>query len=111
LTPSQPIVGARAVGREGAREGALLDGSPIPGQNVGFVLYGYYGCPAGVTEGCQPGPHRLRVVVWDSTQHGPIPEGAPALYDNRAGTSFDLDQANPQTVNQGLIQIQHPPIQ
>jgi len=82
----------------------------IPGQNVGFVLYGYYGCPAGVTTGCQPGPHRLRMVVWDSTAYGPIPEGVPAIYDNRAATSFDVDQANPQNIYQGLILIQHPPI-
>jgi hypothetical protein len=82
----------------------------IPGQNVGFVLYGYYGCPAGQTTGCQPGPHRLRMVVWDSTTYGAIPEGVPAMYDNRSGNSFDVDEANPQNINQGMIQIQHPPI-
>jgi hypothetical protein len=82
----------------------------IPGQNVGFVLYGYYGCPAGQTTGCQPGPHRLRMVVWDSTADGPIPEGVPAIYDNRGAASFDVDQANPQTVSQGQLLIQHPPI-
>jgi hypothetical protein len=86
-------------------------GERIPGQNVGFVLYGYYGCPAGTSTGCQRGAHRLRMVVWDSTRNGPIPEGVPAIYDNRAGTSFDVDEANPQAINQGIIQIQHPPIQ
>jgi hypothetical protein len=82
----------------------------IPGQNVGFVLYGYYGCPAGQTIGCQPGPHRLRTVVWDTTAFGPIPEGVPAIYDNRAGRSFDVDRAEPQNIAQGVILIQHPPI-
>jgi len=82
----------------------------IPGQRVGFVLYGYYGCPAGQSSGCQPGPSRLRMVVWDSTAHGPIPDGVPAIYDNRAGTSFDIDDADPQPINQGVIVIQHPPI-
>jgi hypothetical protein len=82
----------------------------IPGQNVGFVLYGYYGCPAGQTTGCQPGSHRLRMVVWDSTTKGPIPDGVPLLYDNRAGNSFDVDQADPQNINAGTILIQHPPI-
>ena len=47
----------------------------IPGQNVGFVLYGYYGCPAGQTSGCQPGPHRLRMVVWDANHLRPDPRG------------------------------------
>lgn len=82
----------------------------VPGQNVGFVLYGYYGCPSGVTSGCQPGPSRLRMVVWDVTANGPIPDGVPAIYDNRAGHSFDVDAADPQTIAQGTILIQHPPI-
>jgi len=51
------------------------------------------------------------MVVWDSTTHGPIPEGVPAIYDNRAGKPFDLDQAEPQNIAQGTIVIQHPPIQ
>jgi hypothetical protein len=75
------------------------------GHDVGFVLYGYRGCPSGRTDGCQPGPHRLRMVVWDSTANGPIPEGVPALYDNRPGSSFDIDQANPQTIDHGVILI------
>jgi hypothetical protein len=83
----------------------------IPGQNVGFVLYGYYGCPAGQTTGCQPGRHRLRMVVWDIYRYGPIPEGVPAIYDNRVGNSFDIDQAGPQDISQGIILIQHPPVQ
>lgn len=83
----------------------------IPGQSVGFVLYGYYGCPAGGAGGCQPGSHRLRMVVWDSTADGPIPEGVPAIYDNRAGRSFDVDLAQPQPIAQGAILILHPPVQ
>ena len=82
----------------------------IPGQNVGFVLYGYYGCPPSTSTGCQPGPNRLRMVVWDSSANGPIPDGVTAIYDNRPGASFDVDQANPQNVYQGTILIQHPPI-
>jgi hypothetical protein len=82
----------------------------IPGQQVGFVLYGYYGCPAGQRTGCQPGPSRLRMVVWDSTAHGPIPDGVPLIYDNRPGSSFDVDEADPQSIYQGVITIQHPPI-
>jgi hypothetical protein len=74
-----------------------------PGHNVGFLLYGYHGCPAGQSDRCQPGPHRLRMVVWDSTDGGPVPEGVPTLYDNRPGSSFDIDQADPQTIDQGVI--------
>jgi hypothetical protein len=39
----------------------------IPGQTVGFVLYAYDGCPAAQTAGCQAGPDRLRIVVWDTS--------------------------------------------
>jgi hypothetical protein len=74
-----------------------------PGHRVGFVLYGYHGCATGQTGHCQPGPHRLRVVVWDATAHGLVPEDVPALYDNRTGASFDLDQADPQPIDQGAI--------
>ena len=73
-----------------------------PGHRVGFLLYGYYGCPAGQTKGCQPGPHRLRLVVWDATA---TPDGVPALYDNRPGGSFDLDQADPPAIDQGSILV------
>jgi hypothetical protein len=70
----------------------------------------YYGCPAGQSTGCQPGPNRLRMVVWDSAANGPIPDGVPLLYDNRTGNSFDGDQADPQNIDAGTILIQHPPI-
>lgn len=76
-----------------------------PGHRVGFLLYGYVGCPAGQAGGCQPGPHRLRTVVWD-TAGGPVPEGVPALDDNRPGGSFDLDRADPPAIDQGSILIQ-----
>src|SRR5262249_17143322 len=82
----------------------------IPGQTVGFVLYAYDGCPVGQTKGCVSGPDRLRVVVWDSTKYGPTPDGVPLIYDNRTGASFDVDMADPQTINSGSILIQHPPI-
>jgi hypothetical protein len=72
-----------------------------PGQRIGFLLYGYHGCSAGQSDGCQPGPHRLRLVVWDHTANGP--EGVPIRYDNRPGGSFDIDQADPQPIDQGVI--------
>jgi hypothetical protein len=40
-----------------------------------------------------------------------VPDGIPINYDNRAGTSFDVDAANTQAINAGTILIQHPPIQ
>jgi hypothetical protein len=83
----------------------------VPGQEVGFVLYAYDGCATGQTRGCQPGPDRFRIVVWDSTTYGSIPDGAHVIYDNRAGDGFDIDMANPQNINAGNIVIQHPPIQ
>jgi hypothetical protein len=82
----------------------------IPGQRVSFVLYGYDGCPTGQTTGCQVGPDKLRMVVWDSATHGPVPDDVPTIYDNRAGSSFDVDAANPQVIDSGVIQILHPPI-
>jgi hypothetical protein len=82
----------------------------IPGQDVGFVLYGYVGCPAGQSGACQRGPHRLRMVVWDSTAHGPIPAGVPTVYDNRPGRSFDVDVADPQNIHAGVMQILRPPM-
>jgi hypothetical protein len=82
----------------------------IPGQQVAFVLYGYDGCPPGQTTGCQPGPDRLRMVVWDTTAHGPVPEDVPLIYDNRAGQPFDIDTADPQPIQSGVIVIQHPPM-
>jgi PKD domain len=62
-----------------------------PGHQVGFVLYGYHGA----------GPDRLRIVVWAG---GPVPDGAPVLYDSRPGASFDLDRADPQPIDHGAIQ-------
>ena len=73
------------------------------GDEVGFVLYGYHGCRAGQADRCQPGPDRLRMVVWDATAHGPVPEGVPVLYDNRPGAPFALDRADPQPIAQGGI--------
>ena len=73
------------------------------GHEIGFVLYGYHGCGAGPADRCQPGPDRLRVVVWDAAANGPAPEGVPVLYDNRPGASFDLDRADPQPIAQGAI--------
>ena len=32
------------------------------------------------------------------------------MFDNRAGNSFDVDETNPQNIDQGIILIQHPPI-
>jgi hypothetical protein len=83
----------------------------IPGKKIRFLLYGQYGCPAGQTTGCQPGAHRLRMVVWDSTTYGDIPQGVPALYDNRLVAEFDIDRFEQQAIANGLIVIQHPPIQ
>jgi hypothetical protein len=80
----------------------------LDGRKVGFVLYAYDGCPAGQTQGCQAGADRLRVVVWDIDLHGPIPEGVPAIYDNRGSSPFDIDVANPQQINSGVIHIQRP---
>src|SRR6266516_4117364 len=75
-----------------------------PGHKVGFLLYGYHGCPAGQRDGCQPGPDRLRMVVWDHT-NGPVPPGISPLYDDRPGMPFDIDQADPLAIDQGAILI------
>jgi hypothetical protein len=37
------------------------------------------------------------MAVWDSAAYGNVPDGVPAIYDNRGGASFDVDAANPQT--------------
>jgi hypothetical protein len=48
-------------------------------------------------------PDLLRVVAWPLEQ-GPIPT-APLAYDNRPGQSYDLDQANPQPIESGCINV------
>ena len=57
----------------------------------------------GVVSGCPSS-------CWVSTVHGSIPDGVPLIYDNRPGASFDVDEADPQSIYQGVITIQHPPI-
>ena len=73
------------------------------GEDVGFVLYGYDGCVGNQTSGCQPGPDRLRMVLWPLSA-GDIP-GATLRYDNVPGADPDIDRFNPQPVTGGSIQI------
>jgi hypothetical protein len=60
--------------------------------DYGFVLYAY-----------DADPDRYRLVVWPLAD-GPIPAGN-LTYDNRRGASFDLDQADPQAITSGSIQV------
>ncbi|MEV4473939.1 PKD domain-containing protein [Nonomuraea sp. NPDC049504] len=59
----------------------------------GFVLYGY------------DDPDKLRMVVWRSSD-GPVP-GNNLVYDSNRGTSYDLDQAEPQAITSGSVQVHH----
>lgn len=54
----------------------------------GFVLYGY-------------APDRYRLVVWGLAE-GDYP-ATTKVYDNRPSTEYDLDRADPQRIDLGLI--------
>ncbi|MBQ1052118.1 hypothetical protein KBX50_27135 [Micromonospora sp. C51] len=74
------------------------------GDNVGFVVYGYRGCPAAGPD-CQPGPDRMRAVLWPTTS-GTVP-GNTITYDNRRGADYDVDRFQPLPVTAGAVQIHH----
>ncbi|RKN20847.1 hypothetical protein D7147_08435 [Micromonospora musae] len=57
----------------------------------GFVAYGY------------DDPAKMRLVVWPLSS-GPNP-GTSILYDNRRGTDYDLDRADPQPLDGGSLQV------
>ncbi|MEV1000966.1 hypothetical protein [Nonomuraea sp. NPDC050202] len=57
----------------------------------GFVLYGY------------DDPDKLRLVIWRSSD-GPVP-GDTLVYDSSRGSSYDVDQAKPQAVTSGNVQV------
>jgi PKD repeat protein len=57
--------------------------------------YGYVAC--GYDD-----PDKLRLVVWPLSE-GSYP-GTPVTYDNRAGSDYDLDLANPQELSGGSFQ-------
>jgi hypothetical protein len=79
-------------------------GETRDGRRLGMVFYGYDGCGDRVGEACQPGVDRMRVVVWDLAD-GAIPEVVPAVYDNRPGESFDVDEADPTSIGRGSVRI------
>ena len=60
----------------------------------GFVAYGY-----------DARPDRFRLVIWPLSS-GPFPHSA-ITYDNRSGTGYDLDVADPQEIQGGAIHIHH----
>ncbi len=62
-----------------------------PGE-YGFLLYAY-----------DADPDLYRLVAWPLAD-GPIPAGN-ITYDNRRGKSFDLDEADPQAITTGSIQV------
>lgn len=74
------------------------------GDTVGFVFYGYRGCPAAGPD-CQPGPDRMRAVLWP-TNTGQIP-GTTITYDNRRGADYDIDRFQPAPLTSGSVQIHH----
>ena len=74
-----------ADGRIAVKGSADLSGTP-----VGFVFYGAQGCGSGLGSGCQPGPDRIRMLIWRLSD-GPTPEGVNPIYDNVPGGSFELD--------------------
>ncbi|WP_345402556.1 hypothetical protein [Nonomuraea salmonea] len=45
------------------------------------------------------------MVVWRSSD-GPVP-GNNLVYDSNRGTSYDLDQAEPQAITSGSVQVHH----
>ena len=55
--------------------------------SYGFLLTAYDGAP-----------DRFRIKIWDKTTNA-------IVYDNRIGTSEDIDAANPQEINGGSIVI------
>jgi hypothetical protein len=56
----------------------------------GFIAYGY------------DDPDKLRLVVWELSE-GSFP-GTSVVYDNRRGSDYDLDLANPQALGGGSFQ-------
>ncbi|RZT77842.1 hypothetical protein EV382_1008 [Micromonospora violae] len=74
------------------------------GASVGFVVYGYRGCPA-AGPNCQPGPDRMRAVLWPASS-GAIP-GDTITYDNRRGADYDVDRFLRTPVTAGAVQIHH----
>jgi hypothetical protein len=76
------------------------------GTAYGWVVYGYQGCTAGRTTGCQPGPDKLRVVTWPLSA-GANP-GTATLYDNVASAGYDVDVAAPTAMISGQVLISRP---
>ena len=74
------------------------------GSALGFVFYGYHGCPAAGPD-CQVGTDRMRLVVWRLSA-GPNP-GAGTVYDNQPSAGYDIDVVGPQPLNSGAVQIHH----
>jgi len=87
-----------------AGEVAIKGSGSFNGQAVRFIFYGYHGCGSGSGSGCQPGPDRMRMVIW-SASAGSLPQAGQLLYDNVAGADFELADANPQPLGGGSIQI------
>jgi hypothetical protein len=79
-------------------------GTGNDGSALGFVFYGYRGCPATGPD-CQAGADRMRLVVW-SLAAGPNP-GAGTVYDNRPAAGYDIDVTEPQPLTSGAVQIHH----
>jgi hypothetical protein len=86
-------------GRFAVKGTADLSGTP-----VGFVFYGAQGCGSGSGSGCQPGPDRIRMLIWRLSD-GPTPEGVNPIYDNVPGGSFELDDFLGQPLGGGNLQI------
>lgn len=79
-------------------------GTGEDGSALGFVFYGYRGCPRTGPD-CQAGVDRTRMVVWRLSA-GAHP-GAGTVYDNQATAGYDLDVVAPLPLTSGAVQIHH----
>lgn len=73
-------------GKAAAKGTATVNGE----SGYGYVVYGY------------DDPDKLRLVVWRLSE-GDYP-GSSTVYDNRRGSNYDLDLANPQELSGGSFQ-------
>jgi hypothetical protein len=90
-------------GKVAAMATGKMQGRP---ESYGILFYGYDGCTAAVTTGCQAGADRFRTAVWPLAD-GPYPQG-DTLYDSQPGSSYDVDDATPQDLKSGAVLIQRP---